>query len=403
MRTSTIGRRVAVTSLIVAVFASALPAGSPAAGSKKGPKPTVATGRALHVRATSAVLTGTVDPRGAVTSYAFQYGPSTGPTPSYGAQTALTPVGTAKEKLKVSQTITGLTPGVAYNYRIIAVYSATLPPVLGANHKFTPKGGALRFELPKSHWRWRECPSCSRARSAASAAAAARSCCRRAPTPTSKPFPTRRSPRRDEPAGAFSFRIANLARNTQLRVVTLGPAADLQPGRDRAGRVRSHAPRAPSRERPGAHLRHRDPAVTGARVRMQLQKAVRPGRKKRHALRDAVHRQDAARDEPLLALQHVVSRPARATTALRRSHRGTSSRAARAAHRANRRARHEARALGHRGARPALRGRGPRCRRALGARARQAARGEQLDHPLDLLLDRFALRRAPGRARLGAS
>ena len=81
MRTSTIGRRLVLGAAVLA-GCTATPA-DPALGAAGIGAPIVATGGVAHVRGTSAVLNGTVDPHGAATTYYFQYGP----TIAYGKQT----------------------------------------------------------------------------------------------------------------------------------------------------------------------------------------------------------------------------------------------------------------------------------------------------------------------------
>jgi hypothetical protein len=78
--------------------------------------PTVATGSPSQVQQTSAVLNGTVDPKGQTTHYFFQYGPTT----AYGVQTSPASAGSGSANVSVHATITGLTPGTTYHYRLVA-------------------------------------------------------------------------------------------------------------------------------------------------------------------------------------------------------------------------------------------------------------------------------------------
>jgi hypothetical protein len=83
--------------------------------------PIVAANAATSVTSTSAVLSGTVDPNGAATTWRFEYGTTT----SYGnlapAPDAAVPVGAAAN---VSQAITGLAVGSVYHYRLHATNSS---------------------------------------------------------------------------------------------------------------------------------------------------------------------------------------------------------------------------------------------------------------------------------------
>src|SRR5205823_6066042 len=76
--------------------------------------PTVATGGAKGVTATSATLTGTVNPNGQSTTYYFKYGTTT----NYGGTT---PSGSASgtKNVNVSATISGLAANTTYHYRLI--------------------------------------------------------------------------------------------------------------------------------------------------------------------------------------------------------------------------------------------------------------------------------------------
>jgi hypothetical protein len=84
------------------------------------PAPGVATGAPSQVRDSSAVLNGTVNPEGQSTTYYFQYGTST----AYGLQTSPANAGSGSGNVAVHSTATGLTPGTAYHYRLVAQNSA---------------------------------------------------------------------------------------------------------------------------------------------------------------------------------------------------------------------------------------------------------------------------------------
>jgi hypothetical protein len=82
----------------------------------------------------SAILGGSVDPRGQETNYVFQYGP----TRSFGSQTPLSPAGNGTKTIRVSQPVSGLQPLTTYHYRIVASSPAG-----------TTKGQARTFTTPK--------------------------------------------------------------------------------------------------------------------------------------------------------------------------------------------------------------------------------------------------------------
>ena len=75
----------------------------------------VSTSSATSVRATTALLRGSLDPRGQETTYRFEYGPTT----KYGSTTPpLTASWTGSKT--VSATISGLAPYTTYHYRLVA-------------------------------------------------------------------------------------------------------------------------------------------------------------------------------------------------------------------------------------------------------------------------------------------
>jgi hypothetical protein len=78
--------------------------------------PSVTTGLATNVTETEATLHGIVNPNGLETKYYFEYGT----TESYGSKTAEASAGSGESNLEESKTITGLTPGSTYHFRIVA-------------------------------------------------------------------------------------------------------------------------------------------------------------------------------------------------------------------------------------------------------------------------------------------
>jgi len=124
------------------ILASAATAAKP----PPAPQPPLAlTGSALHVGESSVELTGTVNPKGAETSWYFQYGP----TAAYGAQTPTAAAGSGTGGMKVSQIVSGLQLGTGYHYRLVAVSSvSSAGPTDGRDRTFTTKSIPLRFVLP---------------------------------------------------------------------------------------------------------------------------------------------------------------------------------------------------------------------------------------------------------------
>jgi hypothetical protein len=85
-----------------------------------GTRPSVQTGAPVAIGTEEATLTGTIDPNGTEVAYYFEYGP----TPEYGASTASASAGAADADVEATSAIAGLTPGVTYRYRIVAVYGS---------------------------------------------------------------------------------------------------------------------------------------------------------------------------------------------------------------------------------------------------------------------------------------
>lgn len=84
-----------------------------------GPPPsTVETGPATQLGSSFATTTGVVNPNGATTTWAFQYGLTT----AYGSQTFGGTVSASSGPVEVSSPLQGLEPGSIFHYRLIAVH-----------------------------------------------------------------------------------------------------------------------------------------------------------------------------------------------------------------------------------------------------------------------------------------
>jgi hypothetical protein len=79
-------------------------------------QPVVRTEPARDATATSATLTGSVDPRARATSWWFEYGTTTG----YGSQTSSRSAGSGGTARAVSAAVSGLRAGTTYHYRLVA-------------------------------------------------------------------------------------------------------------------------------------------------------------------------------------------------------------------------------------------------------------------------------------------
>lgn len=79
-------------------------------------KPTVTTGGAANVAPTSAVINGTVNPRGAATTHFVQFGP----TQAFGSSTPAAATGSGTRGVRVAVALSGLAPATTYHYRVVA-------------------------------------------------------------------------------------------------------------------------------------------------------------------------------------------------------------------------------------------------------------------------------------------
>ena len=124
----------ALGALSLALAGPAVAAGLPAA----------TTRGAQSVSYGSAVLSGTLNPKGSDTSYYFQYGI----TRSYGAQTAIADAGAGSRALNVSLPISGLQPITVYHYRLVAVNAAGAS--IGSDHTLLTTKVPLSLQILSS-------------------------------------------------------------------------------------------------------------------------------------------------------------------------------------------------------------------------------------------------------------
>lgn len=116
-------------SLVIAVAAVAGALAAPAGAANPDP-PAATTGAPTSIALTGATLNATVDPRGAATSYRFEYGTSD----SYGLTTAERDAGSGGDPAPVSVPVTGLTSDTTYHVRVVATNAAGV--TRGADRSF---------------------------------------------------------------------------------------------------------------------------------------------------------------------------------------------------------------------------------------------------------------------------
>jgi hypothetical protein len=107
-------RHLSSSGILAAVLATALVLCASVAIASSAP--TATTGAASQVTASNAQLGATVDPNGQSTTYAFQYGTTT----NYGSQTSTADAGSGTSSQSVHATVSGLTSGTTYHYRVVA-------------------------------------------------------------------------------------------------------------------------------------------------------------------------------------------------------------------------------------------------------------------------------------------
>jgi hypothetical protein len=117
--------------LVVLAGAGLLLVAAPQAAARA---PSVVTGATTSVGATTAVVTGKVDPGGEATSWYVEYGP----TAAYGSRTDARSAGNGTAQVDVSEQLRGLQTGVTYHYRLVATNPSGT--ARGADATFTTRG-----------------------------------------------------------------------------------------------------------------------------------------------------------------------------------------------------------------------------------------------------------------------
>ena len=104
-------------------------------------KPVATTGAAANVQPSTAVLNGTVNPKGAETTYFFQYGT----TSLYGSLTPAVAAGAGNRGVKIAVGLDALAPATKYHYRLVAQNSKGI--TRGKHRTFTTKRQPLGVSL----------------------------------------------------------------------------------------------------------------------------------------------------------------------------------------------------------------------------------------------------------------
>jgi hypothetical protein len=268
-RTSFAGRATLAVTALVAALAIAPFAVSALAVETTGP-PHAATGGVSHVRGTSAVLEGTVNPNGLETTYFFQYGPTVG----YGHQTPVTSVGKGTTNVKVGQTVVGFIAG--YHYRIVATNSKGTK--LGSDRIYSATKGRLKFAM-ESNKQAAPTPYGGTfvLRGTLTGGPLHVIAAQSSPFPYLTAFTDVGTPLLTNAAGSFAIPIPNLKQSTQLRVRTsdarplFSAIVNVHVAVRVTLKVRSSA-------RKGLYRLYGTvtPAKVGATVLFQVEKAVRP-------------------------------------------------------------------------------------------------------------------------------
>jgi hypothetical protein len=216
------GRLGSVFALVLALVA-ALSLALAGAASAATP-PTAATSGASNVSYSSAVLYGYVNAKGSATNYYFEYGT----TSAYGAQSPLSPAGSATSTVKISQAIAGLQAATKYHYRLVAVGPGGT--VAGGDRTFTTAKIPLSLALVSTpNPVVFGSPFFVEGTLSGTGGANHAIVLQANPFPYTGGFKTVGNPELTNSTGGFSFPYLGLTENAQLRVVTVGLPVVISP------------------------------------------------------------------------------------------------------------------------------------------------------------------------------
>jgi hypothetical protein len=196
----------------------------PAAGQAAQAAPTASTSGVSSVSFSSAVLHGDINAEGAATNYYFEYGT----TSAYGAQSPLSPAGSASTTAKVSQAITGLQAATKYHYRLVAVGPGGT--VAGGDRSFTTARIPLSLALVSTpNPVVFGSPFFVEGTLSGTGGANHAIVLQANPFPYVSGFKTVGNAELTNSTGGFSFPYLGLTENAQLRVVTVGLPVVISP------------------------------------------------------------------------------------------------------------------------------------------------------------------------------
>lgn len=158
---------------------------------------------------------GSVNAKGQIASYVFQYGTTNG----YGAQTSPVSAGNGTAAIGVSQTVGGLQPYTTYHYRILASSAGGATP--GADHTFTTSKIPLSLQIAGVPNPVLYSDPFSVQGTLTGTGAPGRAVALQVNSfPYLGGFKTYGNPELTSSTGSFSFPVLGLLENAQLRVVT---------------------------------------------------------------------------------------------------------------------------------------------------------------------------------------
>lgn len=196
----------------------------PALAQAQSSLPDVSTGGVLKVTPQSATLLGKVDPNGAQTTYAFQYGTTT----LYTATTPLAAAGAGTTPRDVFADLTGLAPATTYHFRLVA--RNRNGTVRGADRVFRtrPQPLGLTFAATPNPVPYNR-PVVLAGTLTGTGSDKRQVVLQSNPFPFTQGFQAAGNPQLTNPQGQFAFPLLSVPLTTQYRVVVPGRTEVVSP------------------------------------------------------------------------------------------------------------------------------------------------------------------------------